>query len=89
MDDSALGLGGGFNPDFDDDKPDDKDDVGNKSEKIHLRVQQRNGRKSITTVQGLSTDLDLKKIVKAVKKVCPHTVPLRPLHFTDAHKCRH
>ena len=33
-----------------------------------MRVQQRNGRKCITTVQGLSSELDLKKIIKAVKK---------------------
>ena len=35
---------------------------------IHIRVQQRNGRKCITTVQGLDPQLDLKKIIKAVKK---------------------
>jgi hypothetical protein len=37
---------------------------------VHLRVQQRNGRKSLTTCQGLATDLDLKKILRALKKVC-------------------
>ena len=43
--------------------------VGNGSdEKIHLRCQQRNGRKCITTVQGLSSELELKKIVKQFKK---------------------
>jgi len=69
MNSDDLGLGGGFDPDFDDDKPvAENEDVSKKTEKIHLRVQQRNGRKSITTVQGLSSDLDLKKIVKAVKK---------------------
>ena len=36
--------------------------------KIHIRVQQRNGRKCITTVQGLEDDLDLKRICKAMKK---------------------
>ena len=36
---------------------------------VHIRVQQRNGRKCVTTVQGLADDLDLKKIVKYVKKV--------------------
>jgi translation initiation factor 1 len=36
--------------------------------KIHIRVQQRNGRKCITTVQGLDDDLDLKRICKAMKK---------------------
>lgn len=37
--------------------------------KIHIRVQKRNGRKCITTVQGLDDDLDLKRICKAMKKI--------------------
>lgn len=37
--------------------------------KVHIRIQQRNGRKSITTVQGLDDDLDLKRICKAFKKM--------------------
>ena len=36
--------------------------------KVHIRVQQRNGRKCITTAQGLADDLDLKRITKAFKK---------------------
>ena len=44
-------------------------DGGEKKSKVHIRTQQRNGRKSITTVQGLDEDLDLKKICKAFKKV--------------------
>lgn len=36
---------------------------------VHIRIQQRNGRKTLTTVQGLSADYDLKKIVRACKKV--------------------
>ena len=36
--------------------------------KVHIRIQQRNGRKCITTVTGLSKKLDLKKIQKAIKK---------------------
>lgn len=35
---------------------------------VHIRIQQRNGRKSLTTVAGLSPDLDLKKILKYLKK---------------------
>ena len=27
---------------------------------VHIRIQQRNGRKTLTTVQGLSTEYDLK-----------------------------
>jgi len=35
---------------------------------VHIRIQQRNARKRITTVEGLDDDLDLKKILKAMKK---------------------
>jgi translation initiation factor 1 len=36
--------------------------------KIHLRTQQRNGKKCITTIQGLDDDLDIKRIAKAMRK---------------------
>ncbi|GMM45866.1 translation initiation factor eIF1 [Pichia kluyveri] len=35
---------------------------------IHIRIQQRNGRKTLTTVQGLPDEYDLKKILKVIKK---------------------
>jgi hypothetical protein len=35
---------------------------------VHIRIQQRNGRKSVTTCSGLPADLDYKKIVKVLKK---------------------
>lgn len=35
---------------------------------VHIRVQQRNGKKSITTIQGLANDLDKNKIIHALKK---------------------
>jgi translation initiation factor 1 len=38
------------------------------SDKVHVRVQQRSGRKCITTVAGLADDLDIKRICKAFKK---------------------
>ena len=38
------------------------------SSTIHIRVQQRNGRKCITTVQGIPESFDLKKILKYAKK---------------------
>ncbi len=43
---------------------------------IHIRIQQRNGRKTLTTVQGLSEDIDKKKLVRAFKKdfACNGTV---------------
>mgnify|MGYP001198024201 CR=1 FL=1 len=36
---------------------------------IHVRIQQRNGRKTLTTIQGINKDYDLKKINKSFKKV--------------------
>lgn len=36
---------------------------------IHIRIQQRNGRKTLTTVQGIGSRYDKKKLVKAFKKV--------------------
>lgn len=47
---------------------------------VHIRIQQRNGRKTLTTVQGLSSDYDLKKIVRACKKVRNTHIPSRFIH---------
>ena len=47
---------------------DASDNNGASADKVHVRVQQRNGRKCITTVQGLAEDLDTKRILKAFKK---------------------
>mmetsp|Transcript_1859 Transcript_1859/g.6660 ORF Transcript_1859/g.6660 Transcript_1859/m.6660 type:complete len:114 (-) Transcript_1859:537-878(-) len=57
---------GGFDP-FQDAEAED----GSASNKnyVHVRVQQRNGRKSLTTVQGLQEGFDYKKVLKAFKKV--------------------
>ena len=38
------------------------------TEKVHIRVQQRNRRKCVLTVTGLADDLDLKRICKYLKK---------------------
>jgi translation initiation factor 1 len=35
---------------------------------IHIHLQQRNGKKTITLIEGLAEDLDLKKILRAMKK---------------------
>ncbi|PSE37170.1 translation initiation factor SUI1 [Acinetobacter nosocomialis] len=35
---------------------------------VHIRVQQRNGRKCLTTVQGLGTDYNYNTILKDLKK---------------------
>ncbi|KAJ4412744.1 Eukaryotic translation initiation factor eIF-1 [Didymella pomorum] len=50
--------------------------VGNQQNYIHIRIQQRNGRKTLTTVQGLPKKFDQKKILKVIKKqfACNGTV---------------
>jgi len=50
--------------------------VGKAGDKIHIRLQQRNGRKTLTTVQGLPEKYDPKKLLKAMKKefACNGTV---------------
>eukprot|EP00053_Salpingoeca_punica_P003185 m.41630 g.41630 ORF g.41630 m.41630 type:complete len:113 (-) comp12027_c0_seq1:350-688(-) len=53
---------------FADDIGNDEAGVGKQEGFIHLRVQQRNGRKTLTTIQGISPEYDLKKLVKACKK---------------------
>ena len=48
---------------------------------IHIRIQQRNGRKTLTTtVQGIADDYNKKKLVKAFKKkfACNGTVIEHP-----------
>lgn len=56
------------------------DDEGVQDGLVHIRIQQRNGRKTLTTVQGLATEYDLKKIVRAAKKefACNGTVIEHP-----------
>jgi len=46
----------------------DSADVGSTADYIHIRIQQRNGRKTLTTLQGLPTQYDPKKLLKAFKK---------------------
>ena len=47
-----------------------EDPFANKSyNKIHIRMQQRNGRKCITTISNLEFDLDQDRICKALKKL--------------------
>ncbi|TYG47404.1 hypothetical protein ES288_D11G336000v1 [Gossypium darwinii] len=39
-------------------------------EYVHIRIQQRNGRKSLTTVQGLKKEFSYNKILKDLKEFC-------------------
>lgn len=46
----------------------DKDGSNDAGDYVHIRVQQRNGKKSLTTVQGLKQAYDYKKVLKELKK---------------------
>ncbi|KAM3721906.1 GPI mannosyltransferase [Dirofilaria immitis] len=45
-----------------------EDEEGTRQGFCHIRIQQRTGRKTITTVQGIAPEYDLKKIVRYLKK---------------------
>lgn len=38
------------------------------SQLVHIRVKQRNGKKSVTTIAGIPRNMDFKKILRALKK---------------------
>merc|ERR1712002_1177944 len=58
-----------FNQQFDPTEDTDSDLSGKVLQnKIHIRIQQRNGRKTITTLQGIDVKYDQKKLAKAFKK---------------------
>lgn len=43
-------------------------DVINNSGKVHLRIKQRNGRKSITTIEGLAVNINLQTLLKNMRQ---------------------
>ncbi len=49
---------------------DELDDLAGVNDKsyVHIRIQQRNGRKSVTTIAGLPSNLDFERILKSMKK---------------------
>ncbi|PAA81779.1 hypothetical protein BOX15_Mlig023505g1 [Macrostomum lignano] len=56
----------------------DEGNASNESD-IHIRIQQRNGKKTLTTVQGIDEKYDKRKILKYCKKefACNGTVVSR------------
>ncbi|KAG0044482.1 Eukaryotic translation initiation factor eIF-1 [Gryganskiella cystojenkinii] len=46
----------------------DSGDTGDQQGYIHIRIQQRNGRKTLTTIQGLPSNFDKKRMLKIFKK---------------------
>ena len=71
--DNIQNLGGSFDPFADAEK---EESASAPKDVVHIRVQQRNGRKCLTTVQGVNPKIDLKKVIKAFKKefACNGTV---------------
>ena len=57
-----------------------EDSGAGSKEYVHIRTQQRNGRKSLTTVQGLKKEFSYNKILKDLKKefCCNGTVVQDP-----------
>ena len=68
----AAGLGellSSFDPFADAERADEKDaPAAPRDGAVHLRVQQRNGKKSLTTVQGLSAAYNYAKILRDLKR---------------------
>jgi len=66
--------------DFDAFNEQNQDSISPQKDIVHIRIQQRNGRKTLTTVQGLSDEYDLKKIIKVCKRhfACNGTVVDHP-----------
>lgn len=48
--------------------PEEKKKAAQVHNYVHIRIQQRNGRKTLTTLQGLPKEYDAKKLLKAFKK---------------------
>ncbi|KAF9106898.1 Eukaryotic translation initiation factor eIF-1 [Mortierella sp. AM989] len=46
----------------------DSGDTVEQKDYIHIRIQQRNGRKTLTTIQGLPKTFDQKRMLKVFKK---------------------
>lgn len=57
-----------FDPFAEEDPLGGNQDVGSQQNYLHIRIQQRNGRKTLTTLQGLPKEYDPKKLLKAFKK---------------------
>ncbi|CUA74987.1 Protein translation factor SUI1 [Ashbya gossypii ATCC 10895] [Rhizoctonia solani] len=57
-----------YDPFADEGDPRGDSKAGSQQNYIHIRVQQRNGRKTLTTLQGLPKEYNSKKLLKAFKK---------------------
>ncbi|XP_006644837.1 protein translation factor SUI1 homolog isoform X2 [Oryza brachyantha] len=79
MSDLDVQLPSAFDPFAEANAEDSSVGTGSK-DYVHVRIQQRNGRKSLTTVQGLKKEYSYNKILKDLKKefCCNGTVVQDP-----------
>jgi len=79
MSDLDVQLPSAFDPFAEANAEDSSTGAGSK-DYVHVRIQQRNGRKSLTTVQGLKKEYSYNKILKDLKKefCCNGTVVQDP-----------
>ena len=47
---------------------DEEDDGGDVKAKVQVRMKQRNGKKSVTTVEGMHPQLDYPRLLRAMKR---------------------
>ncbi|OMJ68626.1 hypothetical protein SteCoe_33857 [Stentor coeruleus] len=59
---------------------DDLEETTNTTNYVHVRIQKRNKRKCLTLIEGMPTDIDLKKVLKYFKKAfsCNGTIVINP-----------
>ncbi|OEL29289.1 hypothetical protein BAE44_0009692 [Dichanthelium oligosanthes] len=93
---AAAGVGEllltSFNPFADAERGDDEDggtSAAPRDDVVHLRTQQRNGRKSLTTVQGLSTAYNYAKILRDLKReLCCSGIVVEDEDLAMSSSCR-
>ncbi|XP_039012312.1 protein translation factor SUI1 homolog 2-like [Hibiscus syriacus] len=58
-----------------------EDTGAGRKEYVHIRIQQRNGRKSLTTVQGLKKEFSYNKILKDLRRSFAAIAVSRTLNY--------
>ncbi len=66
-----------------------EEESGTRQGLVHIRLQQRTGRKTITTVQGIAREYDLGRIVRHLKKVRSVSLFIIFVSFGYSHTHKH
>ncbi|KQK10150.1 hypothetical protein BRADI_2g52330v3 [Brachypodium distachyon] len=89
MSDLDVQLPSAFDPFAEANAEDSSAGAGSK-DYVHVRVQQRNGRKSLTTVQGLKKEYSYNKILKDLKKeFCCNGTVVQDSELGQVQCCNH